>query len=1040
MKKRLMLSICRAVAMLAVASAVPGLGLSALAFGTSGTEFQQETVDVSGVVRDNTGPLPGVNVMIPGTSTGTMTGLDGSYYLPGVPKGSTLEFSFMGYITRSVVVENQEIINVLLEDDTTLLEETIVIGYGTVKKSDLTGSVASVSGEDMSKSATSDALQAIQGRAAGVQVITATGDPSATSEIKIRGTGSPNGSSPLYVVDGFAMDDIEYLSPNDIESIEILKDASATAIYGSRGANGVVLITTKQGNSGALSTRVTLEYGVEALPKRPQMLNSTEYALMMNKAYENSGLDPYYTEMPTVDTDWYDEVMRMGRYQNYNITLSGGSDKVKTMLSATFFQRDGTVKSTEFQRLNFTENTSVQVTSFLTLNASISGSFAKNNTFGTGGPNGTNNNSVFLTSLIAPPDVSVWDESTGYYSGISVFRLANPAGVIARNNADSRRNNLIGNFSADLKIYRDLTFTSRFGYRMDTTLSSDYTPIYYETSNISELVDTVTKGTRRSTDWSWENILTWHHNWNNVHDLTIMAAMSAREYKYETYTATKQSLPDSSPEYWYFDAATSNPQASGSAAELAMLSYLGRVNYNLLGRYLFTASFRADGSSRFVAANRWGYFPSGAFAWRISDEPFFKDNVSRSIVSEAKFRIGWGQIGNERIDDYYPYMTGIEQQQYYTIGSGGGTRVNGAEPDGIGNSEVMWETSEQFNVGLDLGFLNDKLTFTGDFYIRKTDNILLSQTVPALSGFTSMIRNVGGIENRGVELAISWKDDIGDFSYSISGNVSFNKNTVTSLGTATSLSSTIDYDNALIDLQGQFSNLIRSEVGRPYGQFYGYKFLGIFQSQEEIDNYTSADGTVIMPDALPGDSIYADLNGDGQITDADMTFIGDPNPDAIFGLSFDFSWKNFDLSLLFQGVAGNQIFNASKFYFVKFDGRQNVLKSAYMAAWDGEGTSNTIPIMLAYTADASRITQNWWQSTNYVEDGSYLRLKSLQLGYTFNFKVDKYSPSVRVYFSTQNLFTITKYSGIDPEIPDNGVDCGQYPQPRTFMLGVNINF
>ena len=1026
-----------AIAALAVCLSFAIVGQPASATAAEVVLNQQRTIDVHGVVSDATGPLPGVNVMIPGTTTGTLTDSDGSYALSGIPVGATLEFSFMGYVTQSVTVGSQSVINIRLEEDTTQLEELVVIGYGTVKKSDLTGSVASISAEEMTKSATGDALQAIQGRAAGVQVITATGDPSATAEIKIRGTGSPNGSAPLYVVDGFPMEDIDYLSPNDIASLEILKDASATAIYGSRGANGVIIITTKQGESGRIQTRITAEYGIEALPTRPVMLNSTQYAEMTNKAYENSGLAAPYTEMPTVNTDWYNEVMRVGRYQNYNATITGGTDKIKTMFSATFFKRDGTVKTTGFQRLNFTQNTSMQVTSFLTLNASLSGSFAQSNSLSA---NGMNNNTVFLSSLIAPPDVPVWNESTDYYSGIDAFRIANPAGAISRNNANTDRNTLLGNFSADLRIYKDLTFTSRFGYRMNTNLYTNYSPEYYETANISDLIDTVTKSTTRTNDWTWENILTWHHNWNDNHDLTIMAAMSAREFRTEYYQATKQGLPNAAEEYWYFDAASSNPQASGDASELAMLSYLGRINYNLLGRYLFTASFRADGSSRFMPENRWGFFPSGAFAWRISDEPFFKDNVSKSVISDAKFRIGWGQIGNERIRGYYPYMTGISQQQYYTVGGNGGTRVNGTRPSGLGNPAVMWETSEQFNVGLDLAFLDDRLTFTGDYYIRTTDNILLNQTVPRLSGFGSMTRNVGGMDNRGVELAIGWKDDVGDFSYSINANVSFNKNTVTDLGTSSYLSSSFAYDYALIDFQGQFNDVIRSAVGHPYGQFWGYEFLGIFQNQEQIDNYKSSDGTVIMPDAKPGDSIYADRNDDGKITADDMDFIGDPNPKAVFGLSFDATWKNFDFSLLFQGVAGNQIFNASKFYFNKFDGRQNVLADAYMTGWDGEGSTNSMPIMLANTADNSRIGKNWWQSTNYIEDGSYLRLKNLQIGYTFNFKVQKLAPSIRVYFSAQNLFTITGYSGIDPEIPDNGIDRGQYPQPRTFMLGANINF
>lgn len=996
----------------------------------------QNTITVSGVVSDVDGPLIGASVMIPGTTTGTTTDLDGKYTL-SIPSGSTLEYAFMGYVSKTQVVRNSGVVNVVLEADTNFLEETVVIGYGTVKKSDLTGAVTSVSAEDMTKTATSDALQAIQGRAAGVQVITATGDPSAQAEIKIRGRGSiNNSSSPLYVVDGFPMNDINYLSPGDIASMEILKDASATAIYGSRGANGVVIITTKKGDLGTLRVKVSAEYGIEALPNKPEMMNASEYAEMTNLAYTNSGLAPKYASTDLGEgTDWFKEVMQVGRYQNYNINLSAGSDKATTMFSATYFDREGTVKGTGFQRLNFTENTTFNVTKFLKFNVSLAASFAKNHSLGA---NGTNNSTIFLSSLIAPPNVPVWDETTDYYSGILDFRLANPAGVIARNNGSSENNNLVGNFSADLKIYKDLTFTSRFGYRYSNSFSYNYSPVYYETSNISDLIDTVNRSTGIGKDWTWENQLTYKHNWNNVHDLTVLVAMSARDNFSENWSSSKQDLPSSDEIYRYFNAASKNPQTSGSASELSMLSYLGRINYNLLNRYLFTASYRADGSSRFLKKNRWGFFPSGAFAWKVSEEPFFKA-WNQKVLNDLKFRVGYGQIGNERISSNYPYLSSINQQQYYTIGSGK-IRTNGTLPGGIGNPDVMWETSEQFNVGLDFGMLNNRLTATADYYIRKTNNLLLSQSLPSISGFGSMTRNVGGMENKGVELTITWKDKVGEFGYTVSGNVSFNKNTVTNLGDNTSLSSSFSYDYALIDLQGQFNNVIRTEVNHPYGKFWGYEFGGIFQNQEEIDSYVGESGSKIMPNAKPGDSKYMDLNNNGKIDTGDMTFIGDPNPVATFGLTFNADWKNFDLSMLFQGVAGNDIFNASKFYFNKFDGRQNSLKSAYNAAWNGDGTSNTTPIQLAQTAENSRISQNWWQSTNYVEDGSYLRLKNFQLGYTFKPTISNKATNFRIYFSAQNLLTFTKYSGLDPEIPNNGIDRGQYPQPRSFMLGANINF
>ena len=1015
----------------AIAAAVLLLSLAVPAFA-------QQTLTVKGAVLDQQGALPGVSVMVDGTTIGTLTDVDGSYTLPNVPANSTIVFSFMGYQTVSMPVNGRTQINVTMAEDSEQLEELVVIGYGTVKKSDLTGSVASVGEEEITKSATSDAIQALQGRAAGVSIVTATGSPSATAQIKIRGTGTTNNTDPLFVVDGFPMSDIDFLSPNDIASIEILKDASACAIYGSRGANGVVMITTKQAKAGALKVKVSAELGVEAAPSKPAMLTSDQYTEMTNLVNANSGLARAYdvtTGLAT--TDWFNEVMRTGIYQNYNLNMNGGNEKISTNFSANYFNREGTVKSTDFERLNLASNTQFKPFKWLTLRASVSGSFSKNHTLGA---NGTNNNTIFLSSLIAPPNVPVWDDVTNYYSGISVFRLANPAGVIYRNqdSGSSSRNNLVGNFSADVKLLKSLTFTSRFGYKYSFSFSDSFSPIYYETSNIASGNNSVSRSASYTNDWTWENMLTYAKKFGKAHDLTAMVAMSARDFYSESFSASRMDLPDEKPELRYLGAATNTtPSVSGSGSALGMLSYLGRINYTLLNRYLFTFSYRADGSSRFVGAKKWGYFPSGAFAWKVSEEPFFK-NMDQNFINSMKFRLGWGQIGNERMSSYYPYQTSITQKQYYILGDSP-TRINGAAPSSLGNADLQWETSEQFNVGVDLAFLKNRLTFTGDYFIRKTNDILLSESVPRTSGTSSITRNVGGMENKGIELTLGWKDDLGDFSYSIDGNVSFIKNKVTKLGKAGYLSSTFSYDYALIDFQGQFSNLVRSEPGYPYQQFYGYQFLGIFQNQAEIDNYKGADGKLIQPNAKPGDAKFADLNEDGKINTSDYTFIGDPNPKATYGININLGWRNFDLSMLWQGVYGIDVFNASKFYFEKFDGRQNILARAYKAGWSGEGSTNTMPISLAYSSDDARNSTNWSQSTMYVEDGSYLRLKNLQLGYTFKTKFGGSDQNFRVYVSSQNLITFTKYSGLDPEIPGNGVDRGQYPQPRTLIFGVNLN-
>lgn len=987
---------------------------------------QQSDITVTGTVKDANGePIIGASVVQKGTKNAAITDFDGHFTLKA-PAGSTLRISYVGFVDQEVTAANN--VNVTLAEDQEALDEVIVIGYGSVKKSDLTGSVASVSGDDLVKTATSSPVAALQGRAAGVTVNLGSGSPDASASIQIRGVGTPNDSNPLYVVDGFPMSDINYLNPNDIKDIEILKDASATAIYGSRGANGVVLVTTKSGEAGKVKVNLEAYYGFENLAANHDMLNATQYQDLVNEAYTNNGEAAQYSGSPQYNTNWYDEVSRTGTFQQYNVSLSGGSEKVQSLFSANYYKRNGIIKSTDFDRVTLNQNNTFKPYKWFTLRSSLALSINHSKAMTA--------NTILLSSLLAPPNIPVIDPDTGYYQGIHAMRLANPAGEVARNTGRNKRNYVVANLSADINFTKDLVYTSRFGFKLYNRNDWSFGPEYFETMDISSLKTTVYRNTQRTYDWTWENQLTYHHNWNDVHDFTAMGAMSARKYKDDWYNVQKDNVPSESMDFWYFSSATNNPLATGEGSELTMLSYLGRVNYSLLDRYLITASIRADGSSRFTKNNRWGYFPSASAAWRISEEPFFK-NAGLSWWNNAKLRVGYGEIGNENISDYYPYLTPISQAYYYTLGTSQ-TRTNGATPSGIGNEDAQWETSKQFNVGLDLGFFDQRLTATIDFYIRKTDNILLSQQIPEVSGFDSMVRNVGGMKNTGLELTLGWTDKIGDFHYDISANMAFVKNKVTSLGTSSALIDNIPYSDVLIDLQGKLGNIIRSEVGRPYGEFWGYKTAGIFQNQSEIDNYKSADGTVIQPDAKPGDMKFVDINGDGSITTDDMTHIGNPIPKMTFGLTFNASWKNWDLNLLFTGLANRKIFNAAKYYFMRFDGRNNVRTDYLKDYWHGEGTSNSVPLA---THDQTRNDNNYRASDWYVEDGSFLRLKTLQLGYTFNFHIGDVKPSIRVYFSAQNLFTITGYSGFDPEInSDISVDRGQYPQPRSFMFGTNINF
>jgi len=990
----------------------------------------QQTKSVSGKISDSSGlPLPGVSVVIKGTTTGTITDANGKYSLSNISANSIIQYSFVGMKAQEISVGNKSVINVTMEDETIGLEEVVAVGYGTQKKSDITGSVASVKSDDLKKIATPSPVAALQGRAAGVVVTQESGSPDATASIKIRGVGTTNDASPLYVVDGFPMSDINYLNPNDIESLEILKDASACAIYGSRGANGVVLITTKRGKGGVMRIDFNAYFGIQSLANAPSMLNSKQYAVLSNEAYVNAGKNSIYSNTDNLpyDTNWYDEVSHLGKIQNYNVSLNGGSEKLTSMFSANYYKNQGIIKSTDYEKISVAQSNTMKVTKFFNLNTSLSATFSNYKSL--------DPTSIFLASLISPPDIPVINPQTNYYSGITKMRLVNPVGRIGRNNDENKRNYLVGNINAELNITKNLTFNSRFGIRYDGTYNSGFSPVYYETMDNSATINQVSRSSSKMIDWTWENILTFHKKFNEIHDLTFMGAISAREYSYDTFSATKQNVPIEDKEYWYLSSATVNPQTTGTGSSLSMVSYLGRINYNLKNRYLLTGSVRADGSSRFIGSNRWGVFPSGAFAWKLSEEDFFK-GLNLTFLNSAKVRLGYGELGNENISSYYPYLTPISQQQYYTLGTSQ-ARINGSIPSGIGNSAAKWETSTQSNAGVDLSFLSGKLGLTLDYYIRKTDDILLSQQVPVISGSSTMVRNVGGMENKGFEVTVSYKGNKGAFSYNIGANLATVNNKVTSLGTSSSLISSFAYDYVLIDFQGALGNMIRSEVGKPYGQFYGYTTDGIFQNQTQIDEYVK-DGKKIQSDAKPGDFKFKDLNNNGKIDDGDMTFIGNPIPNITYGLSFDASYKKFDVSLLLQGTYGNDIYNAAKYYFMRFDGRQNVLTDYLDKYWNGENTSNDQP---AVTNDLSRNSRNYRNSDFYVEDGSYLRVKTLQLGYNFSPKFNNgLKPNFRFYVSAQNLLTITKYSGFEPEVSGISVDRGQYPQPRIFMLGTVINF
>jgi len=1003
-----------------------------------------QPVTITGKVTDENGnPLPGVSIYKKGTTLGTITDVDGNYSITCAIEPTTVfVFSYVGYLTKEVPVNDQREINVSLVPDLIGLEEVVVVGYGVQKKSDITGSVASVSSDELEKTASYSPVLALQGKAAGVSVVRTSGSPEASANIRIRGVGTTNNTSPLFVVDGLPVSDIDYLNPKDIASIEVLKDASASAIYGSRGANGVILVTTKKGEAGKLTVNFDASYGIEHLPKVPDMLNAQQYAELSNEAFVNAGQPAPYPDPNNLeyDTDWYDEISQTGMRQNYNISFSGGGERFTGRLSANYYERKGIIQKTKYERFTFQQNSRVNATKFLSFETSLTGVFARPS-FSYYGydpyntPYRLDPTVLFLNSLMAPPDIPVIDPATDYYSGITKMRFVNPVGWIDRNHDEFRYKYLVGNVTANVNIIEGLDFISRVGVNHRVNYNSTFTPSFFETPDISSVLSTVSRSAMDLTDWTWENILQYTKSINDVHNFTLMGAISSREYNSDRFSASGQDVPIEREEFWYLSASTQVPQVEGTGESLSMLSYLGRINYNYKNRYLLTASFRADGSSRFTKENRWGYFPSGAIAWRLSEENFFK-NLNLNFLRNVKVRASYGEIGNENIYSYYPYLTPIAQQYYYTLGTSQ-ERINGAGLTGIGNPDVKWETSTQFNTGVDLSLFAGRISFTGDYYIKRTEDILLAQQVPRISGTTSIIRNVGVMENKGFEFVVTYREVQKPFKYDISLNFSTVKNEVLDLGTNDELVASMPYYQYLIDLQPALGSMLRSVVGEPYLQFYGWKTDGIFQNQEEIDSYTY-EGSPIQPTAQPGDFKFVDVNNDGVINDLDKTFIGNPWPDFTFGLTFSASYKQFDMSLLIQGQVGNELYNAANYYLMRFDGRANVKTDYLDKYWRGEGTSNT---HAAVTSDLVRNSYNYRNSDFYVEDASFARIRNIQIGYTLTPRIVGTNYRWRIYLASENLLTLTKYSGFEPEISgDVPVDRGTYPQSRLFMLGANVSF
>lgn len=1021
---------------------------------TRSVERLQNTVTVSGQITDSEtgGGLPGVTVVEKGTTNGTITDLDGNYTL-SVAENAVLQISYVGYVTEEVDVAGQTSISISLVPDIISLDDVVVIGYGTVKKSDLNGAVASVSAEELSQSAVSGVDQALQGRTAGVSVTANSGTPGASPSVRIRGMGTMTNADPLFVVDGMPVtaEAVGALNPGDIESTEILKDASAAAIYGSRAGNGVVLITTKKGKEGTSSVNFDAYMGTQTVAKTYDLLDAQEWVTLRNAAgntWEDSSL--------VQNTDWQDEIFRNAKISNYQLSFLGGSEKMRYSLIGSYFNQEGIVKGSDYERYTIRVNSSADVKPWLTVGENFSFSHSNQNTIS----EQDEYTSVVISALTMDPAVpvtlpdtaSVLNEYSKYQQALR-NNILNPVGLIERNHNVTNSNKLLGNVYVDLKPVKWLSLRTSVGAEITRSTNEQFLPVYYESVSALRDVNGLYRRNYNSNSLVWENTATFSRTLAERHDVTLLAGYTRELHSYDFLAFYAQDVPNNS-DLWYIsnsNAAAENNEIIDIGSEIgpvtlndgenqprenSLVSYFGRLIYSFDGKYDLTATIRRDGSSRFTGENKWGIFPSFNLGWKISEEAFFS-NVD--FISFFKLRAGWGKIGNQEIGDYGAY-TPISYNINYTLGSPQ-VSVPGGAPTSIGNTNLFWESTVMTNVGTDVYFLNNRLTVNADYFIRKTSDMLSEVPIPYLTGVTDApFVNEGEVENRGFELNLTWKESRGDFSYSINGNIAFLSNEVTYLP--------VSRPSAQFRSAG-FVSL--SEEGQPIASFYGFKTDGYWQTQEEIDAANAAARAATGDDDVyfdtrftsPGDIKFVDVNGDGIVRSDDQDFIGSPHPDVTYGINIDLQYKIVDLKIFGQGVAGNELFHGPIFYLESPNAYWNNT-SNMLDYWQEEGDNSEVPRL-----DFLNGNNNLRFSDRYINSGSYFRLKNVQLGVSLpdeigqRFGVSK----LRVYVAAQNLLTITKYEGFDPEVGTNGrdqldigIDRGLYPVARTYLVGLNLTF
>lgn len=1042
----------------------------------------QQSKKVTGNVSDAEGPIIGASVVEKGNAgNGTVTDLEGNFVL-NVKPGATIVITYIGYQKQEIVVGNQSNFNVTMKTDDKTLEEVVVVGYGVQKKKLVTGSTIEVKGDDIQKMNTTQVLGALQSQTPGVNIQAASGQPGDGFKISIRGAGTNGNTAPLYIIDGVA-GDINNLNPADIERIDVLKDAASCAIYGSAAANGVILVTTKQGKQGKIQVSYDANVGWANVYRMPKMLNAKQYMEVMDQVRFNSGESGYdwksimgedlynsYMDGSNEGTNWVEAIRNKNAVTtSHSLNVTGGSDRSTFSMGAGYQYQDGVfgnVVKSDYRRFTFRINSEHVIyrndkgMDVVKIGENVYYQHKQNQGIQIGGQYSNELSNMLRANPAIPmynadgsytkaEDLKNWVDNYNSYSVNPVYKMLNQQS----GHNKSINQNLHATGYLEIQPIKNLVYRGQLNYNQNTWTWRTFLPIFDANRTNADYFRTEDKATNQiGTSWGWSttNTLSYKFDLQKKHNFDILVGTEYGESRPDfgfslNATSSNSVFGDMTHAYMTYMKNNNAAAVTGTPCDDSRsMSYFGRVNYNFNEKYMLSAIMRADGNSKFAPGKRWGYFPSVSAGWVISNEKFMAKTAS--WLDFLKLRAGWGQNGNAQTINNFQWQGAFafDTSSYYTFNGNPDQYVSGAAPSRLPNEDLTWETSEQLNIGLDARFLSGRLGFTLDWYNKKTKDLLVAVPVDPTTGFSTQMKNAGTVENKGIELSLSWNDKIGkDFQYNVGWNMAYNHNEVTEV------KSNQTYNNGGNDLLAQNTGyMARFEEGHPIGYFWGYKTEGVMQNEADVQAYldknckgnaaNSKQGTGIKP----GDLKFVDVNGDGVVNDDDKTELGDPHPDVTMGITLGASYKGFDLSVTGFGAFGQQVARS----FRKFtDGEYENFTTEVYDYWHGEGTSNKYPLLAHMNAGPN------WQTISdiYIEDASYFRLQNLTVGYDFT-KIWKNSPfqQLRLYFAAQNLFTITGYKGMDPENGTaigsdswvTGVDVGNYPQPRTYMVGVNVKF